>query len=58
MTRETNDVNITNSERAIFANDNNADLVIRIHADGSDDSSKTGASLHIPSQDSQYTRKI
>ena len=43
---------------AIFANDNNADLVIRIHADGSDDSSTTGASLHIPSQDSQYTSKI
>ena len=58
MTRETNDVNITNSERAVFANDNNADLVIRIHADGSDDSSTTGASLHIPSQDSQYTSKI
>ena len=58
MTRETNDVNITNSERAIFANDNNADLVIRIHADGSEDSSTTGASLHIPSQDSQYTSKI
>lgn len=58
MTRETNDVNITNSERAIFANDNNADLVIRIHADGSDDLSTTGASLHIPSQGSQYTSKI
>ena len=58
MTRETNDVHITNSERAIFANDNNADLVIRIHADGSEDSSTTGASLHIPSQDSQYTSKI
>lgn len=58
MTRETNDVNITNSERAVFANDNNADLVIRIHADGSEDSSTTGASLHIPSQDSQYTSKI
>lgn len=58
MTRETNDVNITNSERAIFANENNADLVIRIHADGSDDSSITGASLHIPAQDSKYTNKI
>lgn len=58
MTRETNDVNITNSERAIFANENNADLVIRIHADGSDDSSITGASLHIPAKDSKYTSKI
>lgn len=58
MTRETNDVNITNSERAIFANENNADLVIRIHADGSEDSSVSGASLHIPAQDSKYTSKI
>lgn len=58
MTRETNDVNITNSERAIFANENNADLVIRVHADGSEDSSVNGASLHIPSHDGQYTKDI
>ena len=58
MTRETNDVNITNSERATFANENNADLVIRIHADGSEDQSVSGASLHIPAQNGQYTSKI
>ncbi|MDY4575531.1 MAG: N-acetylmuramoyl-L-alanine amidase [Intestinibacter sp.] len=58
MTRETNDVNITNSERAIFANENNADLVIRIHADGSEDSSVNGASLHIPASNGKYTAKI
>lgn len=58
MTRETNDVNITNSERAIFANQNNADLVIRIHADGSEDPSVNGASLHIPAQNGQYTSSI
>lgn len=58
MTRQTNDVNITNSERAIFANENNADLVIRIHADGSENSSVNGASLHIPSHDGQYTKSI
>ena len=58
MTRETNDVNISNSERAIFANENNADLVIRIHADGSEDSSVNGASLHIPSHDGEYTKSI
>lgn len=58
MTRETHDVNITNSERAIFANENNADLVIRIHADGSEDSSVNGASLHIPSHNGEYTKAI
>lgn len=58
MTRETNDVNISNSERAIFTNENNADLVIRIHADGSEDSSVNGASLHIPSHDGEYTKPI
>ena len=58
MTRETNDVNITNAERATFANNNNADLVIRIHADGSDDSSVSGASLHIPASNGQYTKGI
>ena len=58
MTRETNDVNITNSERATFANENNADLVIRIHADGSDNTGITGASILIPSKDGQYTSAI
>ena len=58
MTRQTNDVSISNSERAIFANENNADLVIRIHADGSEDSSVNGASLLIPSHNGQYTKDI
>lgn len=58
MTRETNDVNISNSERAIYANEQNADMVIRIHADSLDDSSKTGASILIPSKDSKYTSGI
>ncbi len=58
MTRETHDVNISNSERAIFANNNNVDLVIRIHADSINNSSKTGASILIPSKDSKYTQAI
>lgn len=58
MTRESHDVNISNKERAIFANQNNADMVVRIHADGSNDSGITGACILIPSKDGQYTSSI
>lgn len=58
MTRESHDVNISNMERATFANNNNANMVIRIHADGSDDTSITGASILIPSQKGKYTSSI
>ncbi|MCR5212958.1 MAG: N-acetylmuramoyl-L-alanine amidase [Eubacterium sp.] len=43
LTREDNDKQISCSERAIIANDANADVFLRIHADGSENSSAAGA---------------
>lgn len=42
MTRTTNDVDLGNIDRATVANDANADAFIRVHANGSNDSSVNG----------------
>jgi N-acetylmuramoyl-L-alanine amidase len=53
MTKTDNSTVMANSERAKIGNDAGAALVIRIHADGSNDQSVKGASMLIPANN-QY----
>ena len=54
MTREDNDTAISNAERATLANEAGADVSVRIHANGSEDSSVDGALMLIGSQSNPY----
>ncbi|HZD61015.1 MAG TPA: N-acetylmuramoyl-L-alanine amidase [Anaerolineae bacterium] len=57
MVREANDVNISNAERAAVANRYNADLFVRIHADGNSDRQKNGISTLYPASN-KWTASI
>lgn len=54
LTRETADVNISNAERAELANEVGADIFIRIHADGAENTEANGISVLYPSQNNPY----
>lgn len=54
LTREDNDTAISNAERAELANDAGADISIRIHANGSEDSTVSGALTLTGSPDNEY----
>lgn len=54
LTRTDNDTAISNSERALKAYDEGAEIYVRIHANGSDDSNVSGALGMAPSSDNPY----
>jgi N-acetylmuramoyl-L-alanine amidase len=58
MTRTTQDVNLSNIQRAQIANQAGADLFVRIHADGSDDSSIAGIHVLYPASIQGWTDDI
>ena len=58
MTREDNDKAISNAERAKFANESGADVSIRIHANGSEDTSVNGALAMVGSPGNPYVGKL
>ena len=49
LTRDSNDANISNIERAKIATDNKADCFIRLHADSAPESTIKGVKVYVPS---------
>ena len=58
MTRETHDVNISNMERAQYATSVDADAAVRIHANGVEDASVSGALALTPSASNPYVSHL
>ncbi len=58
MTRTSHDVNISNMERAQYANSVGAAITVRIHANGSDNTATSGALCLAPSSSNPYVSNL
>ncbi|MDO5538930.1 MAG: N-acetylmuramoyl-L-alanine amidase [Eubacteriales bacterium] len=58
LTRETNDVEISESQRSQKANEAGADIYIRLHANSDEDSERKGAVTGAPSSENPYLQDI
>lgn len=58
LSRENNETAVSNAERAQKANDSGADVCIRIHANGCEDSSVSGALALVPSPENPYVSNL
>ena len=58
LTRESDDVDISNQERAAIAVDNNADVFIRLHADSANDSMQSGVRVYVPDSGNYTSQNI
>lgn len=58
LTRETAEVDISNAERAVLANEAKADIFVRIHADGAENKAANGISVLYPSEKNPYIAEL
>lgn len=58
LTRNTNNIDLSNRGRAKIANQHKSALFIRVHADGAANTNAHGFSIIAPSKNNPYTKKV
>ncbi len=58
LTRKDNDTAISNAQRALMAYEEGGDIFVRIHANGSEDASVSGALAMVPSAANPYVGEL